>query len=229
MKTKKIIIKGLAVLSVLAAFVVADAKPVKATYDDCLKGVHVFVRDFTDHEATCTQPGCTVYMCRICDLHVWKYDLPALGHSIDKGNIIVMPTATSDGYCIYRCSRCGHYMGDQNLPATSTPLPTTTATPSPSVLEPFVKNPLAAVPTYFDTNMLAVCYIPYHSIVTVNDVLVNVDAIGAQPLAAFLQSPGKYTIKITPNTNPEHCSDNIKTFVVTIPKKAGQAVKVVNK
>lgn len=228
MKIRNVILKATMMLAIFSAVILADKATVKATYDDCLKGVHTFKRDFTDHQPTCTQPGCTVYMCTICDLHVWKYDIPATGHKIDSGHIIVMPTATTDGFCVYRCANCGMYMGDQNLPATSAPLPVTPQTPAPTIFD-YVKSPIATVPMYFDTNMMALCYIPYHSIVTVNGVLVNVDAIGAQPLAALMQAPGKYTVKVTPNTNPEHCTDNVKTFVVTVPSKAGKAVTVVEK
>lgn len=229
MNIKKIIIKGLSVLFA-AVTVTAIAKvSVKADPYDCLAGNHAWAYDFTMEPATCEKPSHDIYYCLTCYKGLDRFITQPLGHKIDKGNIIVMPTATSDGYLIYRCERCGKYMGDANIPATSQVLPQTPQTPSPSIFDPYVPNPLAAVPMYFDTNMLAVCYIPYHSIVSINGVGVNINAIGAQPLAPLMQAPGKYVITVTPNTNPEHSKDNQKTFIVTVPKKEGKPVTVVNK
>jgi len=219
MKIKNMIIKGLAGLFAAAAVIAIAAAPVKADepYWDCLKGNHRYKLDFTAIQPTCTTTGCNHYFCVVCGQGLARYEIPALGHKQDSGHIIVMPTATTDGYLIYRCSNCGLYMGDQVIKSTGVNYPTTVQTPATTVLDPRVQNPLAAVPMYFDTNMLAVCYIPYHSIVTVNGVGVNIDAIGAQPLAAYMQAPGTYTITVTPNTNPQHSAANTKTFIVNIP------------
>ena len=226
MKLKNLIIKGLAALSIAVALVTIATVPAKADYYDCFAGNHAWKFDFTKTPATCEKPGCNIYYCVTCLKGIERWDIPMLGHTPDSGHVIVSPTATADGFLVYRCKNCGMYMGDQVIKSIGVDLPQSVTTPSPSVLEPFVKNPLAAVPMYFDTNMLAVCYIPYHSIVTVNGVGVNVDAVGAQPLAPFLQAPGKYVITVTPNTNPIHAAQNVKTFTVTVPKKAGQPVTV---
>lgn len=226
MKIKNILVKGIAVLFAAAAVVTVASLPVKADAYDCYAGKHAYVRDFTSIQPTCEKPGCNIYYCITCLKGIERYDIPALGHKPDKGNIIVMPTATSNGWLVYRCEHCGMYMGDQVLPATSTPLPVTPQTPAPSILEPFVKNPLEKVPMYFDTNMLAVCYIPYHSIVSINGVGINADAIGAQPLAPWMAAPGTYVITVTPNTDPIHAVQNAKTFTVTIPKDAKKPVTV---
>ena len=232
MKITKYISKGLALLGIIGAVLVlnpADVFAVPASIPgECYNGgCHIWkALDCYTSEQTCEQTGSTMYYCITCNKVVEKWDRPALGHKRDAGHIIVMPTATTDGFLIYRCEHCNAYMGDQVLNATSIPLPQTIQTPSPSVLDPRVQNPLEAVPMYFDPNMLAVCYIPYHSIVTLNGVLINIDAIGAQPLAPFMQAPGKYVIQVTPNTNPEHAKLNMRTFTVTIPDKAGTPVTV---
>ena len=227
MKIRNFILKGITGLLAFAAVVAFTAVPAKAhTYQDCLAGNHAWKLDYTRIQPTCEKPGCNVYFCTHCFKGIEKYDIPALGHKMDKGHVIVMPTATTDGWCVYRCERCSQYMGDQALKSTGVNYPVNTATSPTTVLDPRVQNPFGAVPMYFDTNMLAVCYIPYHSVITVNGVLANYDAFGAQPLAAFLQAPGKYVIQVTPNTNPEHALANAKTFTVTVPAKAGQAVTV---
>lgn len=230
MKLRSYLTKGIALLGVLSAallFAPAEVKAVPASIPgECYNGgAHIWkALDCYTSEQTCEQTGSTIYYCITCCKVVEKWDRPALGHKADKGHIIVMPTATTDGFLIYRCEHCNMYMGDQVLKATPIPLPVTTATPSPSVLDPRVQNPLEAVPTYFDTNMLAVCYIPYQSLVTVNGVLINANAIGAQPLAAFMQAPGKYVVQVVPNTNPAHATANSHTFTVTVSAK-GVTVK----
>lgn len=232
MKIKNIIIKGISALIVSVAIVTAAPTLVKAVPPsipgECYNGgCHIWrALDCHTSEQTCEQTGSTMYYCITCTKVVEKWDRPALGHKKDSGHIIVMPTATTDGFLIYRCEHCGLYMGDQALPATSAPLPQTPQTPSPALLDPRVQSPLEKVPMYFDPNMLAVCYIPYHSIVTLNGVLINIDAIGAQPLAPLMQAPGKYVVQVTPNTNPEHARLNMKTFTVTIPSKPGKPVTV---
>ena len=228
MKIKNLIIKGLAGLLAAVAIVALASVPAKADepYWDCLKGNHRYKLDFTAIQPTCTTTGCNHYFCVVCGQGLARYELPALGHKMDKGNIIVMPTATTDGFLVYRCERCGGYMGDQVIPSTGIDYPQTPQTPAPTVFDPRVPNPLAKVPMYFDTNMLAVCYIPYHSIVTINGVGVNIDAIGAQPLAPFMQAPGTYIINVTPNTNPQHSAANAKQFTVTIPSKPGKPITV---
>lgn len=229
MKLKNIVIKGLSVLFAAACIATVASLPVKADPYDCLAGNHAWKFDYTYSPATCEKPAHNIYYCTTCLKGIDRFDVPPLGHKMDKGHIIVMPTATTDGFLVYRCEHCGKYMGDAKLPATDIPLPQTPQTPSPALLNPYVQSPLEKVPTYFDPNMLAVCYIPYHSIVTLNGVGVNIDAIGAQPLAPLMQAPGKYVITVTPNTNPEHSKANIKTFEVTIPSKPGKPVTVVNK
>lgn len=219
---KKILLKGFAVLAMCAAIVACANVTAKADPYDCLKGNHAFVRDYTRIPATCTAPGCNVYYCTTCLYGIEKYDIPALGHKMDKGHIIVAPTATTDGYLIYRCEHCQLYMGDQVIKANGINYAPDYTNP----VNTYVANPLEAVPTYFDTNMLAICYIPYHSVITVNGAIVNYNAYGAQPLAAFLQAPGKYTIKVIPNTNEIHAAQNGKTFTVTVPKTAGKPVTV---
>lgn len=232
MKIKNYIVKGIALFSILGATLVFAPTTVKAVPPsvpgECYNGgCHTWkALDCYTSEQTCTQTGSTMYFCITCNKVVEKWDRPALGHKLDKGHIIVMPTATTDGYLIYRCEHCKGYMGDQVLPATSVPLPQTPQTPSPAILEPYVQSPLAKVPMYFDPNLLAVCYIPYHSIVSINGIGVNINAIGAQPLAPLMQAPGKYVITVTPNTNPEHAQANQKVFEVTIPSKPGQPVTV---
>lgn len=227
MKIKNMILKGLAGLFAAAAIVAIANAPVEAhTYQDCLAGNHAWKWDYTRIPATCEKPGCNIYYCTHCFKGIERYDIPALGHTPDNGHIIVMPTATTDGFLVYRCKNCNMYMGDQVIQSTGVDYPTVVQTPPATVLDPRVQNPLEAVPMYFDTNMLAVCYIPYHSIVTVNGVAVNVNAIAAQPLAPFMQAPGKYVVTVTPNTNPQHAAANQKTFTVTIPSKAGKAVTV---
>ena len=226
MKIKNIIVKGLTIL--LAAVAIATVAPtaVKADYYDCFAGKHTYKFDYNRVPATCTTPGANIYFCVTCLKGIERWDTPALGHKKDKGRVVVMPTATTDGYALYRCEHCGMYMGEEVLKATSAPLPTVVQTPAPTVLDPRVQSPLAAKPMYFDTNMLAVCYIPYHSLVSLNGVCVNIDAIGAQPLAPAMQVPGKYVIQVTPNTNTAHSEANKKTFVVNIPSKAGKPITV---
>lgn len=226
MKLKNLILKGCALLIAATAVIALSSVPAKASYEDCLKGNHVWKLDFTYIQPTCTTTGCNHYFCVICGTGLARWEIPALGHKIDKGHVIVSPTATTDGFCVYRCQNCNGYMGDQVIPSPGYDLPQSPTTPSPSVLEPFVQSPIATVPMYFDTNMMAVCYIPYHSIVTVNGVGVNIDAIGAQPLAPLMQAPGKYVITVTPNTNPAHSAANKKTFTVTVPSKPGKPVTV---
>lgn len=230
MRIKNYITKSIALLGVLAATLVVAPQVAKAAPapvpGECYNGgCHIWrALDCYTSEQTCEQTGSTIYYCITCNKVVEKWDRPALGHKPDKGHIIVMPTATTDGFLIYRCEHCNMYLGDQVLKATTVPLPVTVATPSPSVLDPRVTNPVEAVPMYFDTNMLAVCYIPYQSIVTVNGVAVNANAVGAQPLAPLLQAPGKYVIQVTPNTNPAHALQNQKTFTVNVSAK-GVTVK----
>lgn len=226
MNIKNILIKGIATAFAAIVAVTIFATPVKADYPDCWKGNHAWKYDYTYSPATCEKPGHNIYYCTTCLKGIDRFDIPALGHKMDAGHIILMPTATTDGYIVYRCEHCGKYMGDSKIPATTAVLPQTPQTPSPSLLGPYVQNPLEAVPMYFDTNMLAVCYIPYHSVVTINGVGVNINAIGAQPLAPLMQAPGTYVIQVTPNTNPEHAQANTKVFTVTIPSKAGQAITV---
>lgn len=227
MKIKNMIIKGLAGLFAAAAIIAIASTPAEAhTYQDCLAGNHAWKFDYVRIPATCEAPGCSIYYCTHCFKGIEKYDVPALGHTPDEGHIIVMPTAVSDGFMIYRCKNCGMYMGDKVLTSSGIDYPVTLQTPPVTVLDPRVQNPLEKVPMYFDTNMLAVCYIPYHSIVTVNGVAVNYNAIAAQPLAPFLAAPGKYVIQVVPNTNPAHAAQNIRTFTVTIPSKAGKPVTV---
>lgn len=226
MNIKNIIVKGITTLFAIAAIATISTTTVKADYPDCWVGNHAWKFDYTYSPATCEKPAHNIYYCTTCLKGIDRFDIPPLGHKMDQGHIIVMPTATTDGFLVYRCEHCGMYMGDQKIPATSAPLPQTIMTPAPALAEPYVPSPLEKVPMYFDTNMLAVCYIPYHSVVTINGVGVNINAIGAQPLAPFMQAPGKYVIQVTPNTNPEHAKANMKVFTVTIPSKAGKPITV---
>lgn len=219
---KNLILKGLAVLAICAAVVTCGSVTAKADAYDCYAGNHAWKFDYTLVPATCTAPAHNIYYCTTCLKGIDRFDTPALGHKPDKGHIIVAPTATTDGFLVYRCEHCSLYMGDQVIPANGINYAPDFTNP----VNTYVPNPLEAVPTYFDTNMLAVCYIPYHSVITLNGNIVNYDAYGAQPLAAFLQAPGKYTIKVIPNTNEIHSKQNAKTFVVTVPKKAGKPVTV---
>lgn len=212
----KRLLKGLAVFAVFAAVVLAP-KTVKADYQDCLQGNHVWFKDITLYQPTCTAPGVNIYTCMVCSKHEQRIEIPSLGHVSNSGSLVIPNDA--NGFVVYRCSRCGTYLNETSIPQE--------VSVYNSISAPYVQSPLQLQPTAFDPNLCAVVWIPYHSVVSVNGVAVNFNAIGAQPLAPFMTNPGKYEVTVVPNTTAIHADQNSHAFVVTKYKDATKPLKVV--
>lgn len=78
--------------------------------------VHAFLDEITKMP-TCTQTGLRTYTCPCGYSYTIKLD--PLGHRYDSK--VVAPTATSQGYTLHTCDRCGHSYKDNFTPKLDTP------------------------------------------------------------------------------------------------------------
>ena len=69
--------------------------------------------EWVEEPATCTEPGCQGYRCKICFIMRQMENVPQLGHDYTQWEMVREATCSADGLQTRKCRRCGYE--DENI------------------------------------------------------------------------------------------------------------------